>query len=72
MAGVGQAYADRMRAAERSLQELVAAAPNNLDARTQLSETMTRYYNALYDFKIAAAALDRAMGKPRLDIAGVK
>ncbi len=57
------------RISEELFKEQMATSTDVLDARTQLSETMTRYYNALYDFQIAAAALDRAMGKPSIDIA---
>jgi len=60
------------RISEELFKEQMATSTDVLDARTQLSETMTRYYNALYDFQIAAAALDRAMGKPSIDIAEVQ
>ena len=36
MAGAGRAYADQMRNAQYRLEALVAAAPNNLEARSQL------------------------------------
>jgi len=35
-----------------------------LDARTFLSQTDTNYYQALYGYLTALAALDRATGKP--------
>jgi outer membrane protein len=57
------------RISEALFKEQMATSTDVLDARTQLSETMTRYYNALYDFQIALAALDRAMGEPVIDIA---
>jgi len=60
------------RISEALFKEQMATATDVLDARTQLSETMTRYYHALYDFQIALAALDRAMGQPRIDIAEVQ
>ena len=60
------------RISEELFKEQMATSTDVLDARTQLSETMTRYYNALYDFQIAVAALDRAMGKPSIAIAGVQ
>lgn len=60
------------RISEALFKEQMATSTDVLDARTQLSETMTRYYNALYDFQIALAALDRAMGKPSIDIAEVQ
>jgi outer membrane protein len=60
---------ESFRISEELFKEQMATSTDVLDARTQLSETMTRYYNALYDFQIAVAALDRAMGKPMIDIA---
>ncbi|WP_319406617.1 TolC family protein [uncultured Desulfosarcina sp.] len=60
------------RISEALFKEQMATSTDVLDARTQLSETMTRYYNALYDFQIALAALDRAMGKPTIEIAEVQ
>ena len=57
------------RISEALFKEQMATSTDVLDSRTQLSETMTRYYEALYDFQIALAALDRAMGKPSIDIA---
>jgi len=57
------------RISEGLFREQMATSTDVLDARTQLSETMTRYYNALYDFQIALAALDRFMGKPSIEIA---
>lgn len=60
------------RLSEALFKEQMATSTDVLDARTQLSETMTRYYNALYDFQIALAALDRAMGKPKINIAEVQ
>lgn len=56
------------RISEELFKEQMATSTDVLDARTQLSETMTRYYNALYDFQIALAALDRFMGKPSINI----
>jgi outer membrane protein TolC len=60
---------ESFRISEALFKEQMATSTDVLDARTQLSETMTRFYNALYDFQIALAALDRAMGKPSSDIA---
>lgn len=57
------------RISEELFKEQMATSTDVLDARTQLSETMTRYFNALYDYQISLAALDRAMGKPSIDIA---
>lgn len=56
------------RISEALFKEQMATSTDVLDARTQLSETMTRYYNALYDFQIALAALDRAMGEPVMEV----
>lgn len=56
------------RISEELYREQMATATDVLDARTQLSETMTRYYTAVYDLQIAAAALDRAIGRPKVDI----
>jgi len=39
----------------------VATSTEVLDAQTLLSETMTNYYNALYDFKISRASLEKAI-----------
>ena len=57
------------RISEALFKEQMATSTDVLDARTQLSETMTRYYNALYNFQIALAALDRAMGEPVMAVA---
>ena len=38
-----------------------------LVAQTLLTQTMTNYYNALYDFKIAKAVLYRALGQEVLE-----
>ncbi|MFO7712791.1 TolC family protein [Desulfosarcina sp.] len=59
---------ESFRISEESFKEQMATSTDVLDARTQLSETMTRYYNSLYDYQIALATLDRAMGIPRIDI----
>jgi hypothetical protein len=63
---IDQVWEDfRLRAA--LFNEQKAPSTDVLDARTQLSATMTRYDNARYDFQIAVAALDRAMEKPSID-----
>ena len=54
---------ENFRINEERYKEQVATATNVLDAQTLLSRTMTNYYNALYEFKIARASLDRAMGQ---------
>ncbi len=53
---------ENFRINEERYREQMATSTDVLDARTLLSKTMTNYYNALYDFKIAKAALYRAMG----------
>ncbi len=52
------------RISEELYKEQMATSTDVLDARTLLSVTMTNYYNSIYDFGIAKAALDRAMGLP--------
>jgi outer membrane protein len=44
-------------------QEQIATQTDVLIAQTLLSRTRTNYYNALYDYEIAKAALYRAMGR---------
>jgi outer membrane protein TolC len=41
----------------------VATTTDVLDAQTLLSDTLTNYFNALYNYKIAKATLYRAMGQ---------
>jgi outer membrane protein len=43
--------------------EQIATQTDVLIAQTLLSRTRTNYYNALYDYEIAKAALYRAMGR---------
>lgn len=50
------------RISEELFKEQMATSTDVLDARTLLSRTMTNYFGALYDFKMAKAALERAMG----------
>ena len=54
---------ENFRINEERYREQMATSTDVLDARTLLSKTMTNYYNALYDFKIAKAALYLAMGQ---------
>lgn len=54
---------ENFRINEERYREQMATSTDVLDARTLLSKTMTNYYNALYDFQIAKAALYRAMGQ---------
>jgi outer membrane protein TolC len=58
---------ENLRMNEERYKAQVATSTDVLDARTLLSKTETNYYNALSDYNIAKAQLDRAMG-----IAGVR
>lgn len=53
---------ENFRINQERYQEQVATNTDVLDAQTLLAETLTNYYDALYDYKIAAAALNKAMG----------
>jgi outer membrane protein TolC len=53
---------ESFRITDKRYKEQMATTTDVLDAQTLLSKTMTNYYNALYDFKIAKATLFRAMG----------
>lgn len=54
---------ENFRINEERYKEQVATATDVLIAQTLLSRTMTNYYSALYDYKIAKASLYRAMGQ---------
>lgn len=54
---------ENYRISEERYKEQMATSTDVLDARTLLSKTITNYYRALYDFKIAQASLYRAMGQ---------
>jgi len=54
---------ENLRINQERFKEQVATTTDVLNAQTLLAETMTRYYTALYDFKISKAALYRAMGQ---------
>jgi outer membrane protein len=58
---------ENFRISQERYKEQVATSTDVLDARTLLSRTMTNYYNALYDFKIARATLYRAMGREAIE-----
>ena len=58
---------ENLRITEERFKEQVSTATDVLVAQTLLTETMTNYYNALYDFKIAKAVLYRAMGQEILE-----
>lgn len=52
---------ENLRINEERYKEQVATSTDVLDAQTLLTITQTNYVNALYDFKIAKAALQRAI-----------
>ena len=52
---------ENLRIVKERYKEQVATSTDVLIAQTLLTETMTNYFNALYDFKIAKAALQRAL-----------
>jgi outer membrane protein len=58
---------ENFRINEERFKEQVATATDVLIAQTLLARTMTNYYNALYDFKIAKAFLYRAMGQELME-----
>ncbi len=60
------------RISEELFKEQMATSTDVLDARTLLSRTMTNYFGAMYNFKIAKAALERAMGVSGPERAGIQ
>ena len=58
---------ENLRITEERFKEQVSTSTDVLVAQTLLTQTMTYYYNALYDFKIAKAILYRAMGQEVLE-----
>jgi len=54
---------ENLRITEERYKEQVSTTTDVLVAQTLLTQTMTNYYNALYDFKIAKAILYRAIGQ---------
>jgi outer membrane protein TolC len=54
---------ENYRINQERYKEQVGTATDVLIAQTLLSRTMTNYYSALYEFKIAKASLFRAMGQ---------
>lgn len=57
---------ENYRISEERYKQHVATSTDVLDARTLLSRTQFNYYTALYDLKIAKAALALAMGRESL------
>jgi len=58
---------ENLRITEERYKEQVSTNTDVLVAQTLLTATMTNYYNALYDFKIAKAVLFRAIGQEILE-----
>jgi outer membrane protein TolC len=58
---------ENLRITEERFKEQVSTSTDVLVAQTLLTDTMTNYYNALYDFKIAKAVLYRAIGQEKLE-----
>jgi len=58
---------ENLRITEERYKEQVSTTTDVLVAQTLLTDTMTNYYNALYDFKIAKAVLYRALGQEILE-----
>ena len=58
---------ENLRITEERYKEQVSTTTDVLVAQTLLTETMTNYYNALYDFKIAKAILYRGIGQEVLE-----
>jgi outer membrane protein len=54
---------ENFRINQERFKEQVATTTDVLDAQTLLTNTLTNYFNALYDFKISKARLFRAMGQ---------
>jgi outer membrane protein len=54
---------ENFRINQERFKEQVATTTDVLNAQTLLSDTLTNYFNALYDFKISNATLFRAMGQ---------
>lgn len=58
---------ENLRITEEQYKEQVATQTDVLVAQTLLTQTLTNYYNALYDFKIAKAVLMRAIGRESIE-----
>jgi len=58
---------ENLRITEERYKEQVSTTTDVLVAQTLLTETMTNYYNALYDFKIAKSVLYRTIGQEILE-----
>jgi len=58
---------ENFRISEEQYKEQMATSTDVLDAQTLLSGTMSKYYTALYEFKISKASLYKAMGQEILE-----
>jgi outer membrane protein TolC len=58
---------ENLRITEEQYKEQVATQTDVLVAQTLFTQTMTNYYNALYDYKIAKSVLLRAIGQEVLE-----
>jgi outer membrane protein len=58
---------ENLRITEERFKEQVSTSTDVLVAQALLTETMTNYYNSLYDFKIAKAVLYRSIGQEKLE-----
>jgi len=58
---------ENLRITEERYKEQVSTITDVLIAQTLFTQTMTNYYNALYDYKIAKAVLYRAIGQEVLE-----
>jgi outer membrane protein len=58
---------ENLRITNERYKEQVSTTTDVLVAQTLLTDTMTNYYNALYDFKIAKSVLYRAIGQEILE-----
>jgi outer membrane protein len=58
---------ENLRITEERYKEQVSTITDVLVAQTLFTQTMTNYYNALYDYKIAKAVLYRAIGRETLE-----
>jgi outer membrane protein len=54
---------ENFRINKERYKEQIATSTDVIDAQTLLSRTMTNYYKALYDFKIAKASIYKAIGQ---------
>jgi outer membrane protein TolC len=58
---------ENLRITEERFKEQVSTQTDVLVAQTLETDTMTNYYNALYDYKIAKAVLYRSIGQDKLE-----